>query len=476
MTILNISLCLPELDIAALCSTSAQHASIVAITERFMVADKSFVLLPCRHLPHALQAEVLYRPDALGSLKELAQPSDDTVEASYWAQCVSCQQVVDETAIAAIGDRTIWQTEALRHHLQNSGKLFLSFLRVYRLSKAVSITEAPICDQLYKFLPLPQYIEADSQQPVLSNDEFVATKQAFFAPPETEANERDRSEPENITPEDILNSPDWISKISEVGNSSDGHTFEKLVRKGLIALGFSNTVEQPEASLDPEATGGAGGIDFYADQPYSIVGECKATETEKVQGDPCTQLHKLGLKYLSGEDYNRSVKLILAAGKITGHANKIAIGHKMNVLRPETLQALVTLKDKYENAVDLSDVKAYLQAPPFGTDADNKIQALVQQWKNEFKQNEQSVKQRQQVIQTIKALSAQTIHKGQKAFIVVEVRAHYNATFKPWISDDATEEMLIELSSPFFRLLGRKQLPGDRERFYIIQDMPLASG
>ncbi|WP_198920685.1 hypothetical protein, partial [Anaplasma marginale] len=56
--------------------------------------------------------------------------------------------------------------------------------------------------------------------------------------------------------------------MAKVGNSSDGNEFEKLVRKGLIKLGFGNSNTNPKTSLDPDATGGAGGIDFYCETPY----------------------------------------------------------------------------------------------------------------------------------------------------------------------------------------------------------------
>jgi len=91
---------------------------------------------------------------------------------------------------------------------------------------------------------------------------------------------------------------DWIQQIAAVGNSSDGNEFEKLVRKGLILLGFSNDNTNPQISLDPEATGGAGGLDFYCASPYPVVGECKATKTEKVPDGTAAQLIKLGYKHL----------------------------------------------------------------------------------------------------------------------------------------------------------------------------------
>ncbi len=491
MTILNIALCLPELDVVAL----AQKHSIVAVTERFIVPDKSFVLLPCPQLPDSVQAEPVYQPQIVNSMKAFTQPSEQPLMAAYWAQCVFCQQVVDESAIASVSDspqerlrhRTIWTHKALLNHLQTRGKLFLSFLKVYALPQAIKIETAPTDEQLYKFLPLPQHLDVFPQNAVLSDAEFAIAKQSFLEPAhlptENIGSRQDNNKtvppipiPPIPTVEDILNSPDWVSKIAEVGNASDGHTFEKLVRKGLISLGFSNTLNKIEASLDPKATGGAGGIDFYANLPYPIVGECKATETNKVQGDPATQLHKLGLKYLTSQEYESSVKLIVAAGKITTHANKIAHGHRMNVIKPETFQLLVALKIKYEEAIELTDFKVYLETAPFGAEADAKIESWIQRWEAEFKQKAQYIQQRSRIIQTIKDLSAQTIHQGQTAFVAIEIRAHYNAKYQPLVTDEAAKDMLKELSSPLSGYLARKQLPGDQERFSFVKDMPLLSG
>ncbi len=325
MTLLNISLCLPELDIVALC----QGRSIVVITQRFMVPDKSFVLLPYGDLPHA--------------------------KLTHWAQCMFCQQLVDEEAIAALGDRTIWTAASLMNSLAKGDRLFLSFLRVYALPAAIENKTMPSSEQLYRFVPLPGYIEANTFNPVLSDADFSAAKEALLQPATLEPNPPDldkTSEDSGQTlealpeiEEDILDSPNWVSKISEIGNSSDGHTFEKLVRKGLMALGFSNSQNNAAMSLDPNATGGAGGLDFYADQPYPLVGECKATSTQKVNSNATAQLIVLGMKHLS-KGYQDCIKLVVAAGNITADAHKIAKEHNINVIRPETLQALVELQIK----------------------------------------------------------------------------------------------------------------------------------
>jgi len=468
MTLINISLCLPEADIIAL----SKKRSVVAITPRFIVPDRSFALLSCPALPDSAPLQDQYHPHILNEIKPHALSSNQQIEVTYWAKCMLCQQISEE-AVTTLSHLTIWKKEFLLSQLQN-GSLFLSFLRAYTLPAPVLIASESVCNQLYKFVPLSSYIDVDTASSLYSDEEFISAKQAILepddpiSPPLTEleaaVNQSDTRE------DDLLNSDSWVTKISEVGNSSDGHTFEKLVRKGLLALGFSNSLNQTQVSLDPNATGGAGGLDFYANEPYLIMGECKATASGSV-GDPATQLHKLGLKYLPKADFERAAKLILAAGRITDQSNQIAIGHKMNVIRPETFQALVELELEYA-AFKASDLEASLQTPPFGTEADDKISSLVQGKKKDLEEEAQYLPRRRQIIRTIKALSAQPFPKKRTAFSIVEVRSHHNAKYKPFITDESTKSMLIELSSPLSGFLGKEQRTDGQLHFYFKKDMP----
>ncbi len=466
MTLINISLCLPELDIVAL----RQKRSVVAVTRRFIVPDRSFALLPCRAATDSDQ----YHSQIIHELNAFALPENRQMEATHWARCVLCQQVSEE-AIATLSNLTVWTEDSLNSHLQN-GSLFLSFLRVYALPDPFPVETEPVCDQLYKFMPLPNYIDVDTAFPLLSDEEFVLAQKAILEPEVPEPLVKIESEVvlevSKIEENNILDSGDWVAKIAEVGNSSDGHTFEKLVRKGLIALGFSNSLDNPKASLDPNATGGAGGIDFYADQPYKIVGECKATALRSV-GDPATQLHKLAFKYLSKEDYESSTKLIVAAGRITSDSNQIAVGQKMNVILPETFQSLVELKAEYQS-FRVSELEASLHSPPFGIEADDKLFSLIQKKKKDLEEEAQYLPRRRQIIQTVKELSAQPFQKRRTAFSVVEVRSHHNAKYQSFITDEAAKNMLIELSSPLSGFLGKDQADG-QPYFYFKKDMPQAA-
>ena len=422
MTILDISLCLPELDIIAL----RQKRSIVAVTQRFIVPDRSFALLPCRTALDT--ADRSYHAQVLTELKGDVRSLSEPLSATHWAQCVFCQPV-DESAIATLSKLTIWTAENLSNHLQN-GNLFLSFLRTYVLPKPFTVEAEPVCEQLYKFIPVSNYIEADLELPVFSDKEFAIAKHNILEPSKTEPISVEGSEnldKATVVEENILNAADWIDKIAEVGNSSDGHTFEKLVRKALIEIGFSNSAERLAASLDPKATGGAGGLDFYADRPYKIVGECKASKHQRINSDAATQLVRLGLQNLAPEEYPDCVKIVIAAGSVNAPANQIAEGHHINILRPETLMRLVKSKRNLGEYFDIMSLKTKLESAPFGELADSKVNEYLSFCLSEWEKRQEYVQITGQIIESLRELSKQSIFESSHAFSVVEVRSHHNA-------------------------------------------------
>lgn len=250
----------------------------------------------------------------------------------------------------------------------------------------------------------------------------------------------------------------WIKKIAEVGNSSDGHTFEKLVRRGLLKLGFTGS------GLNPDATGGAGGMDFYTEQPYPIVGECKATKTEKVTDGTPAQLLKIGMNHLGKFQYENSIKLIVAAGELNFYALRTATENQMNVISPETLQKLVELQAHYKNSINLLELKEYLQQAPFGL-AEDKLNIYIHKV-------EQSIKLRSHIIQLVKKHLEKTgdVNVGVDALHVAYIYGNPPESLK----DKELYEILIELSSPLTGYLGRiKGSDWKSDRFYFLRDLPI---
>jgi hypothetical protein len=254
----------------------------------------------------------------------------------------------------------------------------------------------------------------------------------------------------------------WIQKIAEVGNSSDGQEFEKLVRRSFIKLGFTNSNRNLKASLAPNATGGAGGIDFYCEKPYPVVGECKASKKESVPNSVTAQLIHLGHTHLGKAEFDRAIKLIVAAGPLTAPARQAAIENQMNVIRPETLQRLVELKANYEGAIDLSKLKRCLQQAPFGL-ADDKVNSAIDKIS-------QDIKLRSHLVQLVKK---QIENTGDESVGVDSLHGAYVYSNPPQpLKREEMHEILIELSSPLTGYVGR--IKGDdwgRDRFYFLRDL-----
>jgi hypothetical protein len=253
----------------------------------------------------------------------------------------------------------------------------------------------------------------------------------------------------------------WIQKIAEVGNSSDGHAFEKLVRRGLLKLGFSGS------GLNPDSTGGAGGIDFHCEFPYPIIGECKATKTEKVPDGTPAQLHKIGRNHLGKANYERSIKLIVAAGELTSYALRTATEHEMNVIRPETLQRLVEVQARYRGSVDLIELKKEcLQQPPFGL-ANDKFNSYIDKYINKVKQD---IKLRSHLVNVLKKYQEE---KELEAVGFERICGVYdNSNPLKSLTDKEMHEILIELSSPLTGYVGRiKGSDWQRDRFYFLRDL-----
>ena len=400
----------------------------------------------------------------------------------------------------ALTQNTIWSKDALERHLRSRGNLFMAFLRVYKLSEPVGLDIAgqhhqP--EQIGKFVPLSQYLDVDEQHPVLESQAFEALRHklinlevALSESQDIEVNhihdelDGEKSIPEVpqerdedivtstngsslVTKTNILDEPNWFTKIAEIGNSSNGHTFEKLVRKSLLTLGFSNSLDDPKASLDPNSTGGAGGLDFYCEKPYKVVGECKASKNDKIRSNKKPeQLIKLGNNFLPN-DYSKCVKLIVAAGELTNDASLTAENNGIGILRPETLQRLVELKIAHPGAFNLFQLEPILSSAPYSVATDQRVDQFIDKvWK----------------ALTLRSLLVEVVRKldrvEQKPISPFMIRHHFNAALAqeqfPWLQDDCyTRDILIELSSPLTGYLGHEIYDGV-DSFYFIRELKIA--
>jgi hypothetical protein len=449
------ALYLPVVDIEALIS----GRTIAAIPKQFIRTGQQFALCP----------------DTLCS---------ETIKIQYWAKCEICQGK-DDKKLEKLSRLTIWKTEALQQIISEGSALFLAYLRVYRILEPIEIPiDSQISDKIGKFVGLPQPLDTTGSIPVLSDRIFAQRRHQLehleppphpeveelqglvsqFSLEHPEAKELDR-DLKNFLGWSVESTPktqdpdlNWIHQIAEVGNSSDGYKFEKLVRQSLIKIGFGNSNSNPKISLDPDATGGAGGLDFYCDSPYPVVGECKATKTEKVPDGTPAQLVKLGHKHLQNDDYHACIKIIMAAGELTTDAEQTAKGNKMNVIRPETLQRLVELKAKYPGSIDLLKLKLCLEREPFGSDADRKVNEYIDRIESE-------IKVRSHLIGLVKNINKEVGIEYLKG-------AYDNSNPPQALSHREINKILIELSSPLAGYLGRKEgREWKDDRFYFLRNL-----
>jgi Domain of unknown function (DUF1802)/Restriction endonuclease len=420
------------------------------------------------------------------------------VKLEYWAVCEQFRMIHEREEVKILAQLTLWEESTLLQLFEDRGHLSLAFLRVAQLPKTILLGESETeqikpgrfigLSQIHKslnqplevkaFIPIlndrvfqnryrqlnelrsPEHLELEKLQRTILHylndipeiDRFHHSIQQFLG-------WADPDEP-------IEDLPEWIDEITTSGNSSDGNLFEKRVRQAFISLGFTNTLNNIKASLDPDATGGAGGIDIYCEKPYPIVGECKASKHENVPNSVSAQLIHLGTTHLGKEQFEASIKIIFAAGKLTDHAEKAAIENQINIMRPDTLQRLVELKTAYPGAIDLLELKPCLEAEPFGTDADSKVNDFIDNIWNELKI-------RSFIIETVKMLQ----ESNENNICSTVVRVHFNATTAMKIdykleTDSIAHSFLVELSSPLTGYLGRAK--GDNwkaDRFYFLRDL-----
>ena len=453
-------------------------------------------LYPSQHLPDNLSVDQYYQPQYLTKADSaFSEIKTYPIQLKVWARCEYYWRInsQEKYLLEKIAQSTVWKLEALEHIFEKYQVLKLLILRVYRLSNPCVVNVQTESGAFY----WPQRddvmaMNSESDTPVISEASFYKRKALLVA---GEVYPYKYLEALQLQVEQIGNSNlaanqlnddikiflgwsknlptvkpepdlDWTKTIAQIGNSSDGNTFEKLVRKSFIQLGFANSNTNPKASLDPESTGGAGGLDFYCETPYAVAGECKASKHESVPNRVTAQLVHLGLTNLGQDRFDRSVKIILAAGPLTNPANLAAIGSKMNVIRPETLQRLVELKGKQPGSIDLLQLKPCLEKQPFGEEADAKVNRYIDHvW--------EKLKLRSQLIKIVK--NRLEITGVENAGVEALHGAYYANPNPPQpLNLQEMHEILIELSSPLAGYLGR--IKGDNwqsDRFYFLRDLPL---
>jgi len=482
---LDTALRLPIADLTAL----IQGRSIAILPRITLRIGQSLALYPDLNLSLKLNPQKHYSA-YFSPITNIERESLDLKNGTIkvWARCEKCQMFDESESLERLANSTIWKPELFKEILQDRPYLFVAYLRVYQLSERLQIPQN--LENNKQFLVLPHPINACEDKPILEDEIFELRCQELENQTPVKHSNLEylynelynvslNQQKENLLLTDLQtffnwsnldlfeskkSEDDWIKNISTLGNSSDGDKFEKIVRKALQFLGFQNNSNDPNLkdSLNPEKTGGAGGLDVYADFPYSIVGECKASKSTKISDNKdgaAFQLIKLGNKYLQSENFNNCLKLIFASGEFTKDANLTAIGNKMNLITPEILEKLVEIKANFPGLINLFELKNILEKEPFGEESDNKINQYIDELLNQ-------INIRSKIINLVKTLKETNLDQLEGAY---KVNNHNSPLTREQLS-----EILIELSSPLTGYLGRiKRGNIKSDHFYFVRNLEM---
>ena len=470
---ITTALRLPAPDIEAL----IEGRMIAAMPRMFINPQRQFALYPSDTSINALPNAQYYRSNFLPTAqKSLAELGSETVLIKAWARCELCQILNEAESFDVLSQLTVWTKEALLQTLSKRGNIFLAYLRVYRLPQPL---EVPV-NSNPRFVPLPHSLSVTESSPVLSDRIFTQRRRQLekLEPPlHPELEELESAIAQlAITNHDaeklnhhiqtllgwastpIIKQPDsdlsWISTINDLGtaatggNYEKGTAFERIVHKSLAFLGFG---------VDPNARGGAGGMDLYCTTPYALVGECKAGKS--IPDNTVEELDRIGKRHLGKETYEQGVKLIIGPGEPTRNLRASAKVSSISIIKPMTLQRLVELQAKYPGSVNLIELKPYLEAGQ----SDYRLDEYIDKVKS-------NINLRSHIVQLVKTYLENT---GNERVSVHSLHGAYAISNPPQpLKLEKLHEILVELSSPLTGYLGRKE--GDdwrRDRFYFLREL-----
>ncbi|MBN3939795.1 DUF1802 family protein [Nostoc sp. NMS9] len=483
--VLDTALCLPASEIEAL----IQGRMIATMPRKFINSGRQFALYPTDISINLQSYEQYYRPSFLSIAQTvLAQQGCEKVVVKAWARCEGCILHPPES-LDSLSQLTVWTKEALQLTLGKRPHLFLAYLRVYLLPQSLEIfLKSPNPE----FRPLNSSLIVSEAKPVLNDRTFAQRKSQLekLEPPLHPELEELQSAIASLTisqpaakqldddikvflgwsSDKLITQPDpnlaWINDIAKLGDRSieleekksnyqAGTDFENIARQSLEFLGFK---------VENAYKGGAGGLDLFCSKPYPIVCECKAGRL--IPSGTVEELIKLGGMHLGADPFLDSAKLVIGPGNPSTDILKAAHKWKVSIINAMTLQKLVEFKAKYPGAINLIELRQYLEPGQI----DYRINEYIDK-------AERDIKLRSQIIMAVKELSEQdneTSKATHPSFTVTEIRVHYNATHNPRLNDEIVHDLLIELSSPLTGYLGRiKGSDWNSDRFYFLRNLLL---
>jgi hypothetical protein len=477
---------LPAFDVEML----ALGKLIVVPFKQFQAEGKAFWLYPCQQLPNNLSLEEYYQPEYLAKARNsLAKYSTYPIHLKFWARCEYQWRINPEQKdiLPKIAQSTICNLTALENIFEQQKVLKFLMLRVYYLSKPC-IVNIPTDTGLFYWTKSEDIVHHASENdiPVVSDSSFSQRKNLILSGNISPYQniEALQFQCENIseTNQDIKNinhdikqflgwysvppipkldkSLDWIKTITTLGDRSiekddtisnyqAGTNFEIVTRKSFNFLGFK---------VEEDHKGGAGGLDLYCSQPYSLVCECKAGKS--IPHNTVGELDRIGKRHLQ-ENYLQAVRLIIGPGEPTKNLKESAQISKVSIIKAMTLQKLVELKAKYPGAINLIELKQYLEPGQI----DDKINEYIEKVEKE-------IKLRSHIIQLVKKHLETRSAKDAK-FNDFCIAYLYNNPPQN-LGDKELYDILIELSSPLTGYLGRiKEDYWKKDRFYYLRDLPI---
>jgi hypothetical protein len=438
-------------------------AIVGAFSKTFLAIDRAFALYP-----------------------DLQVENADLVTVDLWAECKSCESIDNTFELLKLSQLTALPIEELESIFQQRASIFLLVLRVYKLPNPIQVQQQSIGN----FVPLPETITIFEKIPILddeqfqqiqdqskdlelliipnqSSDSFISDNDFLEINPsllnDSSSNLNDNIDSSSKSEKYQSLDLSWIQTISTLGDRSieqdqgkstyqAGTDFENIAKQGLEFLGFT---------IDESHKGGAGGLDLFCSQPYPLTGECKAGKS--VPSGTTEELIKLGGMRLGTDRFLESKKLIIGAGKVSKDVITASHEWKVSIIKAMTLQKLVELKAKYDGAINLIELKEYLQAGQI----DNKIDEYIQKV-------ESDLKLRSQIVQAVKRLADMGTTQPNFERICTQYNAMFYTDSESILHDHEVRDYLIELSSPLAGYLGRVEENGKKcDRFYYLRDLPI---
>lgn len=482
---------LPAFDVEML----ALGKLIVVPFKQFQPEGKASWLYPCQQLPNNLSLEEYYQPEYLAKARNSwAKYSTYPIHLKFWARCEYQWRINPEQKdiLPKIAQSTIWNLTALENIFEQQKVLKLLILRVYHLSKPCIVNTPTDTGSFYWTKSEDTISNANENDIAVVSDSSFSQRKSLILSGNISPYQNIEAlqfQCENIseTNRDIENlnhdikqflgwysvppipkldqSLAWIKTIAALGDRSieleekknnyqAGTDFENISRQSLEFLGFK---------VENAYKGGAGGLDLYCSQPYPLVCECKAGKS--IPDRAVEELDRIGKRHLQ-ENYLQSVRLIIGPCEPTKNLKESAQISKVSIIKAMTLQKLVELKAKYPGAINLLELKQYLEPGQI----DDKINEYIAKIEKE-------IKLRSHIIQVLKNY----LQLSKNEPIGVEVlHAIYRTSNLPQnledreLEDRELYDILIELSSPLTGYLGRiKEDDWKKDRFYYLRDLPI---